>query len=76
MAATDLQTNFLPTSYWLAGHVTSALNKSDSRNSALQREGGVERGRMRGEVGGSEVEGDDRSRWGGRANGGRELTHM
>lgn len=24
-AATELQTNFLPTSYWLARHVTSAL---------------------------------------------------
>lgn len=25
---------------------------------------------------GAEEEGDDRSRWGGRVNGGRELTHM
>lgn len=37
-------------------------------------------GRMRGVRAGSEEEeeeeGDDRSRWGGRVNGGRELTHM
>lgn len=56
------------------------LMQSGSCNSALQRgekggrrRGGVEEGEEKEE---EEEEGDDRSRWVGRVNGGRELTHM
>lgn len=70
-AATDLQTNFLPTSYWLARHVTSGLNTKwlqqnfvsppppPSSSLPIRGEGEGEGGwRM------AEEEGDDRSRWG------------
>lgn len=52
------------------------LIQSDSHNSALQRGGGKGREGGWGVRSGVEEEGDDRSRWGGRVNGGRELTHM
>lgn len=65
--------NKLPLDFLLA-HKTRHLCPwiQSDHNSALQR--GEDEGW--GVRAGVEEEGDDRSRWGGRANGGRELTHM
>lgn len=65
--------NKLPLDFLLASKTRHLCPWIQSNhNSALQREEDGEWGVRAG----LEEEGDDRSRWGGRANGGRELTHM
>lgn len=82
-AATDLQTNFLPTSYWLARHVTSALNTKWLQQNVVSpppplhppslSEG---KGKGREDGGWRKRKGTTEAGGGGRVNGGRELTHM
>lgn len=70
-AATELQTNFLPTSYWPARHVTSALYTKWLPQQCAPARGKERRGSLRGEGGEGrwwQKQVGRKSEWRGRVN--------